>query len=652
VTERSNCAVAVAERVTDYGERAEDYRSLLADGARALNCDGDLRAGQRRFDAAYREAERTGDAEAMAEAALGIAGLWVHEHRTAAGSTLLNERLRAALALVDPQSPVALRLRVRLAGEQSYRAGEPTEILTLLDEARMVGTPPARAEALSIAHHCLLGPEHGTLRRALAAELVAESFRTARRSDRLMGLLWQTVDMFLAGDRHAERRLAELRAALVQEDHLAVGFVVDAIDVMLAIRAGDLDRAESLAYTCAQRGEVAGDIDAAWWHGSQLVAIRWYQGRLAQALPMLTELVNSPTLSAVDNSCLAALAVAAAMAGDRPRAAGALATLGARDLVDLPRSSSWLVTMNGIVEAAYLVGDARSAALAYELLLPYADLPMMGSLGIACFGSVHHALGVASLTTDDLDRAVEHLRTAVDRNMALTHWPAVVTSRHRLAQALRRRGRPADISEAQRELSTGTTQATAFGLATPGATGPEPAAAAMTCSREGRRWRLTLGHRGITVEHRVGMLHLAVLIANPGQEIDAVDLAVGPEAFGRTPATGTVSSQPMLDRAAIARYQQRLAQLRPEIERLRAAGQAALVARAREERDWIMSELVGGTGLGGRARRFPDNKERARIAVGKAIRRAIQQIAAADAVIGEHLAGTVRTGTRCAYWPT
>ena len=36
---------------------------------------------------------------------------------------------------------------------------------------------------------------------------------------------------------------------------------------------------------------------------------------------------------------------------------------------------------------------------------------------------------------------------------------------------------------------------------------------------------------------------------------------------------------------------------------------------------------------------------------GKAIRRAFARIAEADAVIGEHLRQTVRTGVRCSYWP-
>jgi hypothetical protein len=625
-----------------------DVGSLLADGACALECDGDLSAGRQRFDAAYREAERIGDAEAMAGAAIGMGGLWVHEHRTVAGSALLDERLRRALSLVDPGSPVALRLRARLAGEASYRARDPAAILAVLDEARTAGDPVALAEALSIAHHCLLSPEHGTLRRALAHELVGQSFRTARRSDLLMGLLWETVDLFLEGDPHAGRRLAELRESLAGDDHLAVRFVVDAIDVMLAIRAGDLDRAESLAHACAERGRAAGDIDATGWHGAQVVAIRWYQGRLVELLPMLTELVDSPTLSAIDSSSLAALAVAAATAGDRPAATSALATLCGNDLAGLPRSSSWLATMNGIVEAAHLLDDVPTSARAYALLRPYAHLPMVGSLGIACFGSVHHALGVASLTAGELDRAVEHFHAAIHQNLALAHWPAVVTSRQRLAQSLTRRARPQDRTEARRELDTAAQEAAALGLAVPGVDRPVASGAVVTCTREGRHWRVVLGPRSAVVEHRVGMLHLAVLLANPGQEIDATDLAAGLSALG---AGAEESHQPVLDRAALRSYQDRLARLRREIDDLEASGQAGRAARARAERDWLTSELAAAAGLGGRTRAFTGSRERARIAVGKAIRRAVAFIAEADPVIGEHLAHTVRTGSRCAYWP-
>ncbi len=77
---------------------------------------------------------------------------------------------------------------------------------------------------------------------------------------------------------------------------------------------------------------------------------------------MLSERVHSPALSAVDDSAVAALAVAAALSGDARTAASCLARLRGSGLGALPRSSSWLVTMNGIAEAAYLIGDAELAA--------------------------------------------------------------------------------------------------------------------------------------------------------------------------------------------------------------------------------------------------------------------------------------------------
>ncbi|WP_410676041.1 hypothetical protein [Amycolatopsis sp. cmx-4-68] len=45
------------------------------------------------------------------------------------------------------------------------------------------------------------------------------------------------------------------------------------------------------------------------------------------------------------------------------------------------------------------------------------------------------------------------------------------------------------------------------------------------------------------------------------------------------------------------------------------------------------------------------DRAKARIAVGKAIRRALTRIAAADAVIGDVLCDGVRTGARCGYHP-
>jgi hypothetical protein len=514
------------------------------------------------------------------------------------------------------------------------------------------GDPELLAEALSIAHHCLLDPDHVQLRRELAVELIKASFRTERRSDLLMGLLWQTADAYCEGDPHAGRLLGELKDHLRPRRHLAVGFVVSAIDVMLAIRAGRFGEAEALAAVCAKNGAAAGDVDHEWWSGAQLVTIRWYQGRLVELLPMLHDRVHSPVLSAVDNSAVAALAVAAALGGDRPQAASSLAALCGSNLAGLPRSSSWLVTVNGIVGAAYLLDQADVATQAYELLRPYADLPMIGSLGISCFGSAQHALGVAALTSGQLDLAIERLHAAVQHNLALAHWPALVASRQRLAQAYALRGWPQDAGAARRELDAATSEATAVGLPVPDQHVSGPSAAAAECHRAGRKWRLALRNRSVLVEDSIGMVHLAVLIANPRQEILAADLVAGLAGLSGAAAGDVGAAHPVLDHEAIAEYRNRLKRLDAEIGQLESAddpSRASLLGQARAERDWLVAQLSIAAGLAGRTRSFPDQPERARVAVGKAIRRALARVTEADAVIGEHLRQTVRTGVRCSY---
>ena len=649
----------------------DELKAALADGVRAQHEAGDLQASRDSFERAYRLAERAGDAESMALAALGLAGLWVAERRTVTSTVLLEARLQHVLTLLDPRSALALRVRTRLAGEADYARGTHAAVLAALDEVRAQptdaagaplagaagaaggGDPELLAEALRIAHHCLLGPEHVSARRELAIELTKASFRTERHSDLLMGLLWQTADAYCAGDPHAGRLLGELKDHLAQRDHLAVGFVASAIDVMLAIRAGRFADAEALAAVCASRGAAAGDADHAWWSGAQLVTIRWYQGRLTELLPMLDDRVHSPVLSAVDNSAVAALAVAAALSGDRPRAASALAALCGSDLAALPRSSSWLVTMNGVVEAAYLLEEPDVAARAYELLRPHAHLPMIGSLGITCFGSVQHALGVAALTSRQLDLAVEHLTAAVQHNLALAHWPALVASRQRLAQAHALRGSPGDADAARREHDAATAEAASAGLPMPDypehpMAGPAPAVAAHEahCQRAGRNWRLTLRGRSVLVEDSIGMVHLAVLIANPRQEIQAADLVAGLAGLSGTSGEAG-AAQRVLDPEAIAEYRSRLKRLDTEIDEL----EPDRARQARAERDWLVAQLSSAAGLGGRTRAFPDQPERARVAVGKAIRRALARITEADGVIGEHLRQTVHTGVRCSYWP-
>ncbi|MFF0520989.1 hypothetical protein ACFYTC_19945 [Actinomadura nitritigenes] len=650
--------VVASDGDPDDGGTETGTAALLA-AEHALLVDGDPWTARGRFAAAYRQAERGGDPEMLARAALGLGGLWAQEQRTVADAAATRTRQRAALGRLDPRSVLALRLRIRLTAEQAYRTGEPGPMLARVAEARASGDGVARVEALTLAHYCAMGPGHGPLRLELAQELIGEASGTGRPGDLLVGLLLHTVDLFLDAHPHAARSLAELREHLAIHDHRAVRAVVEVIEVMLGIRAGRLAAAGALADERAERGATAAGVNARAWYGGQLGTIRWFQGRIAELRPMLSDLVDSPTLSETDYSTYASLALAAASGGDRPLATSMLARLSGRGLAALPQAATWLLTMYCVTETAWLLRDPAVAAEAAALMAPHARLPVIAGHGITCLGSLHHCLGTAALVTGDADAAAGHLRAALQENLSLGHRPATALSRARLAQALALPGRSQDLAEADAELAAAVKEAAELHMPLPpgtergtvrlqdgaaGAPGAPGRAAPVVCRRDGRRWHIELGGRTATVDHCVGLEHLAVLMANPGQEIPAVELAAGQGAASPVPA-----GQPLLDEAAKRQYKKRLAELQDQAERADLAGDPDRAAELLRERDWLIAELASATGLGGRTRRFADDEERARIAVGKAIRRALDRVAAADPALGAELRAHVRTGLRCCY---
>ncbi|MDL4814038.1 hypothetical protein [Actinomadura opuntiae] len=637
---------------------AENGTTALLAAEHALLVDGDPWTARGLFAAAYDEAEHSDDPDTLARAALGLGGIWAQEQRTVADAAATRTRQRAALRRLAPRSVLALRLRIRLTAERAYRTGEPGPILAQVAEARTAGDRVAKVEALTLAHYCAMGPGHGPLRLELAQELIGEASRTGRPGDLLVGLLLHTVDLFLDAHPHAARSLAELREHLAIHEHRAVRAMVEVIEVMLGVRAGRLAAAGAAADAWAERGATAAGVNARAWYGGQLGTIRWFQGRIAELRPMLSDLVDSPTLSETDYSTYASLALAAASAGDRPLATSMLARLRGRGLAALPQAATWLLTMYCVTETAWLLNDTGAAAEAAALLAPYARLPVIAGHGITCLGSVHHCLGMAALTTCDTSAAVRHLRAAVQDNMTLGHRPATALSRARLAHALALPGRSQDLAAADAELIAAAEEAAELHMPPPGiergtarlrdgdAGAPGRGTPAM-CRRRGTRWDVELGGRATTVDHCLGLEYLAVLMANPGQEIPAADLAAGHG--GQDAARPATTGQPLLDEAAKRQYRQRLADLQDQADRSEMAGDPDRAADLQRERDWLIAELASATGLGGRARRFADNDERARIAVGKAIRRALDRITDADPLIGAELRSHVRTGLRCCY---
>jgi hypothetical protein len=175
---------------------------------------------------------------------------------------------------------------------------------------------------------------------------------------------------------------------------------------------------------------------------------------------------------------------------------------------------------------------------------------------------------------------------------------------------------------------------------------------------QGDYWSIRYEGATVQVRDRMGLHHLARLLAAPGREIHVLDLVAlaagnpGQTSVARPnmrPELGHTG--PMLDEQAKAAYRRRLGEIEDDIQDARAGRDLAREQQAEAERDFLLRELAHAVGLGGRDRRANSASERARVSVTRAIRHAMAAIDQHDPNLGRHLRYAIRTGTCCAYLP-
>jgi hypothetical protein len=177
--------------------------------------------------------------------------------------------------------------------------------------------------------------------------------------------------------------------------------------------------------------------------------------------------------------------------------------------------------------------------------------------------------------------------------------------------------------------------------------------------REGEFWSLSYGGTVVRLKDTKGLRDLAQLLASPGREVAAVDLARGGRrdapvrvgAFAESGLSMEGDAGEAIDADARAQYRARLIELEDEISEAEAANDLERASRGREEREFLLAELGAAVGLGGRPRRALDPAERARKAVTWRVRDAINHIERAHAQLGRHLRRSIRTGSLCVYDP-
>lgn len=134
----------------------------------------------------------------------------------------------------------------------------------------------------------------------------------------------------------------------------------------LAMLNGKAEEAERLATTAMEVGTKSGQPDAFQFYGSQLMYIRWMQGRLGELVPLISRVAENAPLPVYN----AVLAAAHLDAGDET-VARALLEEGASTAFEMPEDQAWF---DGIVTYARTVFELRQvqyAAMLMERLQPF-----------------------------------------------------------------------------------------------------------------------------------------------------------------------------------------------------------------------------------------------------------------------------------------
>ena len=145
-----------------------------------------------------------------------------------------------------------------------------------------------------------------------------------------------------------------------------------------------------------------------------------------------------------------------------------------------------------------------------------------------------------------------------------------------------------------------------------------------------------------------GFRYLERMLADPGREFHVLDLVA--VAHG-TAAVAAVGGLPVIDDQARDAYRRRLAEVDEDIDDAISMNDPGRRALAERDRDFLVAELAGAVGLGGRHRLTDSSAERARTSVTRTLRYAVQRLAEHHSDLGVHLERAVKTGIYCGYHP-
>lgn len=419
------------EEAADHYARGLEVLERYAPEAAHRRCElmvllgeAQVRSGERplawqTFRRAAVLAAELGDAESLARAAIGASRPYVQPPGVV--DPELISMLEQALAMTRGQHTVMrVRLLARLCGALYYSprreemrelSAEATALAAKLDD------PEASALAATARRRAFWDPAQLQQRLSDSTALLRHARQAEDLELVLSGHAWLVVDLLELGDIVAVD--AQIEAFTEGAQRLRQALYLWSAAVWRAMRAllrGHLNLAEQLAAEALAVGAPGEDVTAFQYYAVQVLAVRREQLRMAELEGPMRELIRT---NAQRPAWRAGLSLLLYETGRREESRAEFELLAAHDFADFLQDGDWMIAMTLLADTCAELGDARRAALLYELLAPYRSGNVVIGLAAACMGSAARYLGRLAATMGDRDLALEHLTEALEAHTAL-----------------------------------------------------------------------------------------------------------------------------------------------------------------------------------------------------------------------------------------
>ena len=511
-------SVALAERSTQLDDTRLDLLLALGDAQATFANAAELARSRDRPDA-------------LARSALGYGGrfMWC---RAGADATVI-PLLEDALEAIGPEdSLLRVRLLARVAcarrsdADPTRRRAEGAEAVAI---ARRIGDARALASALTGYHGAIWEPAFPVERLELTNETLECAAQSGDTEDMINAhtarcvARWELGDF--AGACEDVEAMTPLAARLRQP---AQRWLVSITRGAVALFEGRFDEVEHLAVEGYNegRGSLPFDADAAYL--TQLALLRLEQGRAGELLDELGRGADGypwyPHLRALQ----ARLYAADDQRDDARRIVERFAASTYASVQPTDNYSTFSLSL--LADVVGEVGDVALAAPLADRLAPFrlrnAMAPPEASVGL-----VARPLGILYGLLGRVDEATRCFEDAITGHARMGARPWLARTERDYGRMLRNNGMLTSSEPVRGHLIAAATIGHELGMteltARLGSDGATPARddTECICRRQGEYWTIAYRGREMRMRHSKGLVYIATLLAHPGRDISAVDLA-------------------------------------------------------------------------------------------------------------------------------